>query len=47
MLRKYQISKIADEDFDDFREAINLIVRNKNNDDLFNMHLDKKSGRAS
>ena len=47
MLRKYNLNKLADEDMDDFRQAINQIVKQKDNDDIFNKHLDKKSGRVS
>jgi len=46
MLQKYHVDKVDDWNIDDFRRAMQIIVR-KDNDALFDKHLSKKSGRAS
>ena len=44
MIKKYKIEKDVDEQhFDDFRMAMNVIIKN-DNDELFQNLLDKKSG---
>ena len=39
MLKKYEIDKIDDRDMDDFRYALSLIVKKKDNNELFDRHL--------
>ena len=46
MLQKYNINKIQDWNVDDFRYAMQMIVK-RDNDDLFSNQLSKKSGRTS
>ena len=52
MLRKYlngdieKIKKIQEVDLDDFRGAMQKIVKDSDNDDIFSEALKKKSGRA-
>ena len=46
MLQKYNIQNVQAWELHDFRKAMLKIVK-KDNDDLFNEHLNKKSGRTS
>lgn len=45
VLRKYACNKNLNDE-DDFRHALNFIIKQKNNDELFSQHLTKKSGRS-
>ena len=48
VLRRYQVERnIKDVDLDDFRLAMDHIVKKKDNDEIFTKNLNKKSGRAS
>ena len=46
MLQKYNVDKVDEWNIDDFRRAMHIIVK-KGDDDLFDKHLTKKSGRTS
>ena len=48
VLRRYQVERnIKDIDLDDFRLAMDHIVKRKDNDEIFSKNLNKKSGRTS
>jgi len=47
MLEKYQVLKYDERNYDDFRHAIRDIVKTKDNDNLFSLNLNKKSGRTT
>ena len=48
VLRRYQVERnIKDIDLDDFRLAMDHIVKKKDNDEIFTKNLNQKSGRTS